>query len=233
MTAPYMTPLPNWLTDEASLADEAVLFGLSEARPDERIAQIRLAFLERTVLVEKRIEQAQKQVSDLNAAIDAAQRSLDELATRPSTTGNGPLFSLAGQRLLLRFCLSLAFSTALFFGAEQLLPATLAGVLLGGLAGLGGIGAALIGYVFDGRVRLEQQREDRQGRDEQRAKTEKKRTDYQQTKQQVIAELYHYEANRDGQYAHRDRLICLFDSEFDLARSLRYNLKPNDYRYAD
>ncbi|MBO0933168.1 hypothetical protein [Fibrella aquatilis] len=229
---PATAPLPDWLADEASLADEAVLFGLSEARPDERLAQIRLAFLERTVLVEKQIEQAQEHVSDLNAVIDAAQTDLNALQTL-QLTGQKRLFSLAGQRLLIRFGLSLVGCAAVIFSTNQLLPTPFASVLLGGLVGLGGIGAALIRYAADGRARLNQQQADRLIQEQRLAKTESKLVDYQQTKQQLIADLYQYEAIRDAQHAHRDRLIRLFESEFDLARSLRYSLNPNDYRYSE
>ncbi len=226
-----LPPLPGWLADEASLADEAVLFGLSEARPDERIAQIRLAFAERTIALEKQIEQAQEQVGELNLAIEAAQSRLISLAIPPPTPDAGRWFSVAGQRFLLRLGLSLMGSVGAFFGVDTLFPAAAIGLLLGGLVGVGGIGAALIRYSFDQKSRLEQHRTARESKAAQLTRVNAEIIDYQQHKANLINELYQHEAGRDAQYAHRDRLVRLFESEFDLARSLRYSLKPDDAPY--
>ena len=226
-----LPPLPGWLADEADLADEAVLFGLSEARPDERIAQIRLAFAERTIFLEKQIEQAQEQVGELNLAIEAAQSRLGLLETGPPMPDAGRWFSVAGQRLSLRLGLSLMGSVGAVLGMDTLFPAPAIGLLLGGLVGVGGIGAALIRYGFDQKLRLEQHRAARANKAVQLASVNAEIIDYQRYKADLINELYQHEAHRDGQYAHRDRLVRLFDSEFDLARSLRYSLKPDDAPY--
>ncbi|MBO0939145.1 hypothetical protein J2I47_21500 [Fibrella sp. HMF5335] len=226
-----LPPLPGWLADEASLADEAVLFGLSEARPEERVAQIRLAFAERTVWLEKQIEQAQEQVGDLNLAIETAHAQLHERRSGPQPPRAERLFSVAGQRFLLWLVVSLLISAGAFWSVDTLFPATSVGLLMGALLGMAGVGVALIRYRFDQKARLEQQRADRLHHDEQTTKARAEVADLQLAKQQVISSLYQAEAHRDAQYAHRDRLIRLFESEFDLARSLRYSLKPDDAPY--
>lgn len=227
---PTLPPLPAWLADEANLADEAVLAGLSEARPDERIAQIRLAFAERTAWLEKQIEQAQEQIGELNLTIEAARARLTTMETGTQPLNQNYL-SEAGQRLLLGFGLTLIGSVGAFFGAEALAPTTGIGLVSSGIIGLAGVGAFLIRYSFDLRARLEQQRTNQLHHNEQTTKLTAEITDYQASKRQLIHDLYLAEAERDQYYAHRDRLIHLFESEFDLARSLRYSLKPDNALY--
>ena len=226
-----LPPLPHWLADEAMLADEAVLFGLSEARPDERVAQIRLAFAERTVLLEKQVEQAQEQVGDINLALETIHTRLNQHSSNTQPVGAGRLVSAAGQRFLVRLAVSGLGCIGAFWGMNVLFPGTMAGLLTSALLGLSGVGLALIRYGFDQKVRLDQQRADRLYRDGQLSRLNTELADYQRTKQQLIADLYQAEAHRDGQYAHRDRLIYLFESEFDLARSLRYSFKPDESSY--
>lgn len=224
-------PLPDWLINDANLADEAVLVGLSEARPDERIAQIRLAFAEQTIGLEKHIEQAQEQVGELNLTIETAQARLDLLESAPQPTGNRRFSSMAVQRFLLTLSLTLAGSVMTRFVADALFPATTTGLLVGSIIGLGGVGVSLIRYRFEHENILEQQRANRLCHHEQTTRLTSELIDCQATKQNLIGNLYQAEAERDQLYAHRDRLIRLFESEFDLARSLRYSLQPTETPY--
>ncbi|HEY0108803.1 MAG TPA: hypothetical protein VGB67_04190, partial [Fibrella sp.] len=99
--------LPVWLTDEQVLRDEAVLFGLSEARPDEKIAAIRLAFAALTAPLEKQIEQQHEAIGNLNLLLDA-----DDNQTIPGPTpsqksqfGGWPLGTcLVGLLVSLALC---------------------------------------------------------------------------------------------------------------------------------
>ena len=47
---------PSWLEDETLLRDEGVIFGLSESKPEEKVAIIRNYFVHQTADLEREVE---------------------------------------------------------------------------------------------------------------------------------------------------------------------------------
>lgn len=72
-------PLPHWLADEESLRDEGVLFGLSDARPDSKLAQIRAYFGQLTAPLAEAIEQYTEKIRELNLFIEQRENRLASL----------------------------------------------------------------------------------------------------------------------------------------------------------
>ena len=213
--------LPVWLTDEQVLRDEAVLFGLSEARPDEKIAAIRLAFAALTAPLEKQIEQQHEAIGNLNLLLDADdnQTTLVPTSSQKSQFGGWPLGTC-----LVGLLVSLALCVGTYAGTFALANAQLA-LVVAGLTGLSGCVTALLVSQSVYRNRLENK-----GLAESRADGNRKqqladRTKWEQQKRVEIGLLYQAEAALNQQNAHRDVLIHLFESEFDLARSLRHQVR--------
>ncbi|MEZ0483804.1 hypothetical protein [Fibrella aquatica] len=213
--------LPSWLTDEQVLRDEAVLFGLSEARPDEKIASIRLAFTALTAPLEKQIEQHHEAIGNLNLLLETAdnQQKGSHVKKPDHRFGNWPVGSFS-----LGILLSLTLCAGTYLGTLQWLDTQLA-LLMAGLAG-GGTGTAtlLICQAIYRRTATalafsQQQYEatQRQIQTEKSAWLLEKKTE--------IEQLYRAEATLNQQQAQRDLLIRLFESEFDLARSLRHQIR--------
>ncbi len=212
--------LPVWLTDDQLLRDEAVLFGLSEARPDDKIATIRLAFSALTAPLEKQIEHHQESIGSLNLLLE----TLDE---QPVTQGNAAKASRVGgwpiSTFLIGLSLSLLACLAAYLGASAVLNAQVA-LLIAGLIGLSGCAATLLicqavyqrSLVSNGLLQSRWE-----AASEQQATD---RADWQQQKRIEIDKLYQAEATLNQQNAHRDLLIRLFESEFDLARSIRHQV---------
>lgn len=116
-----LTPLPDWLRDEDSLRDEGVLFGLSDAPPDSKTAQIRTAFAQQSALPEKLIEQYTEQIGELDRRIKqhesrliALRDQIAELQNRQPVAHN-----------LLRTVVSLGLSVVMSIGTFYLIDETL------------------------------------------------------------------------------------------------------------
>lgn len=71
--------LPGWLTDDELLRDEGVFFGLSDARPDGKIAQIRASFAQQAALLEESIEQHTEKITELNLLIQQRENNIISL----------------------------------------------------------------------------------------------------------------------------------------------------------
>ena len=213
--------LPLWLTDEQILRDEAVLFGLSESPPDEKIAAIRSAFAALTAPLEKQIEQHHEAIGNLNLLLEITDNQLTNLKSdAPSgTLPNWPI----GQ-FLLSLLASLLLCAGTYLGTLWLVDVPLA-LLMAGLAGAGaGVGfllMSLAGY----KSALARNAFRKQQYDETHRQLLTDRANGQLEKQTQIEQLYKVEAALDQQQAHRDWLIRLFNSEFDLARSLRHQVR--------
>ena len=213
--------LPLWLTDEQMLRDEAVLFGLSESQPDEKIAVIRYAFAALTAPLEKQIEQRHETIGDLNLLLEVLDSKLVEYKN------NNPSDTLPGWpigRFLLGLLASLSLCAGTYLSTLWLAGAPLA-LLMAGLAGTGaGVGTLLMSWATYraalGRNALRQQQHH-----ETLRQLLTDRANAQLEKKTEIEQLYRAEAALNGQQAHRDGLIRLFNSEFDLARSLRHQVR--------
>jgi len=83
LTAPE--PIPAWLADERLLRDEGVLFGLSDARTEEKTAVIRTFFANQTAGLEHQIEHQNEKIGELNLFIGQRENELGELDHRRTT----------------------------------------------------------------------------------------------------------------------------------------------------
>ncbi|WP_046573737.1 hypothetical protein [Spirosoma radiotolerans] len=72
-------PLPAWLADEDSLRDEGVLFGLSEARPDGKVAQIRAFFARQTAPFDEMVDESTERIGELNLFIEQRENRITTL----------------------------------------------------------------------------------------------------------------------------------------------------------
>lgn len=213
--------LPVWLTDDQLLRDEAVLFGLSEARPDEKIATIRLAFAALTAPLEKQIEHHQETIGSLNLLLETLneQPAIQGKAANSSLLSGWPIGAfLIGLFLSMLGCLGAYLGTLIVLNDQIAL-------LIAGLIGLSGCVATLfVCQAMYQRTRTNNRLQQSSLEEIYRQQTTN-RADWQQQKRIEIDKLYQAEATLNQQNAHRDLLIRLFESEFDLARSLRHQVR--------
>lgn len=113
--------LPYWLTDEDALRDEGVLFGLSDAGPDEKVAEIRAYFGRQVAPLDRQIEQHTEKIGELNLLIEqwesrmvALRKKCDDLLYRELTPTH-----------LLRTVVSLLLSLGMCIGNFYLIDQTL------------------------------------------------------------------------------------------------------------
>ncbi|MFD2574075.1 hypothetical protein ACFSUS_25790 [Spirosoma soli] len=112
---------PYWLVDQESLRDEGVLFGLSEASPNEKIAEIKAYFTNQSAPYEQAIDHYNERVAELdrfiaqrNNRIDDLRQRINHLINRQPATDN-----------LIRTLLSLGVSVMLCVGNFYLIDETL------------------------------------------------------------------------------------------------------------
>ncbi|QJW89630.1 hypothetical protein HNV11_09665 [Spirosoma taeanense] len=106
-----LEPLPNWLTDEETLRDEGVLFGLSDAGPDEKIAAIQSYFGQQTAPLASMIELYTDEINTLEEQIEKFENQITKLRSRidqlydqqPATANL--VRTLAGLGLSLLMCI--------------------------------------------------------------------------------------------------------------------------------
>ncbi|GAB2537251.1 hypothetical protein GCM10027085_29820 [Spirosoma aerophilum] len=77
-------PLPHWLADEDSLRDEGVLFGLSDARPDGKVNQIRAFFSRQTATLTVLVDENTEKIGELNLLIEQRETSISTLRSQIS-----------------------------------------------------------------------------------------------------------------------------------------------------
>jgi hypothetical protein len=208
------------MPDEQQLCDEAALFGLAGVRPDEKLATIRLTFAARLAPLEKQLEQGHERVGELNTWLDAAQQELTYLTqrTQANRVPRPPVGWLA---------LGISFSVGLSVGVAGLLaiqwPTLLVVTYLmaGLIGGSGCLGTLLFGL---NHYRAHLRDHDRQltAQTDALAQVRAQVAMWQTEKQQQVAARYTTEAEVSQLTANRDRLLRLFESEYNLARSLRH-----------
>ncbi|MGM9508905.1 hypothetical protein ACS5NO_14305 [Larkinella sp. GY13] len=72
-------PLPDWLSDDNLLRDEAALLGLSHAPLEEKTSLIRLYFKHLTIHLEREREELGEKIGELNLGIEQKTNRLEEL----------------------------------------------------------------------------------------------------------------------------------------------------------
>ncbi len=292
-------PVPSWLADERLLRDEGVLFGLSDARAEEKIAVIRTFFANQTAGIERQIEHYNEKIGELNLFIGQRENELGELEHRRNALLARQPADHQLPRTVVGLLLAVGMGISNFFLIETALrpayPANTGlialGVFLAGMFGLfsqtsvfhdpasrpsgrrlieevalpvvaagfvwvmalqsqsvgmaSALGLFVLGlFLFGGKlllglltVLLNDLRANACNRQlalDQRVlvaqyntETAERQRDidtFRTQKWQIIPDLSRIEADRDRLNTRRDMLIRLFESEFNLARSVRDRL---------
>jgi hypothetical protein len=143
-THPIAYQQPYWLGDEGLLRDEGVLFGLSDAQPDEKVAEIKAYFTKQTAPNELVRDQYSEKISELNLLIEQRETKRTEILQR--------LNALYAQqpapdnliRTVVSLCVSIVMSIGTFFLVDETLQASFPnrwvaiGVFLAGMFNLFG-----------------------------------------------------------------------------------------------
>ena len=77
--SPEMDIIPFWLENEDALRDEGVIFGLSEAKTEEKIGAIRNFFAHQTAEIEKTVEYHSEKIDEINLFIEQKETRINEL----------------------------------------------------------------------------------------------------------------------------------------------------------
>lgn len=223
-----MTPsLPDWIADENLLRDEATLFGLSDARPDEKIAALRLAFAALMAPLEKQLEQGHETVSELDDLLATTRQAVTHLTQR---TDADALPRPPVGWLLLGLGGSVGLGVGVVGALGRWLPGqAVAGWLLAGLAVIGGCVGTLWLTIGHHRARLTQHRAQSVARQTELNRLREQVRWAQADRRERVAARYELEARLSQLTATRDRLVRLFESEFNLARSVRQRTSEKLY----
>jgi hypothetical protein len=116
-----VAPLPTWLADEESLRDEGVLFGLSNARPDTKIAQISAFFTSQAVPHTELVRQYTGQIRTLTTRINQRENQLTSVRDQLAQLRDSQPISTT----LIRHFVSLGISIVLCIGTFYLVDYTL------------------------------------------------------------------------------------------------------------
>ncbi|MBD2756835.1 hypothetical protein [Spirosoma validum] len=296
-------PLPDWLLDDEALRDEGVLFGLSDASSDGKLAQIRAAFAQQTAPLDEAIEQYSERIVEFNLSIEQRDNQILSLRNQLIDLRNSQI----APTYLIRTVVSLGLSVIMGIGNFYLVDVTLhpsfpnrwiaVGVFLAGMFNLFGrtsffyetdsklsgrriveevgmplaasvfilvqslqtqpVGMAIGLFVFvfflfllSGKLLLstltalqtdlaiiQKNRQLTINKEQQLPVWEneiqrlEREVDAIRTQKWPIAtSLNHAEAKRNQLNAQRDRLVNLFLSEFELARSLRKRLSEQQLK---
>ena len=112
---------PHWLTDRDSLRDEGVLFGLSDARPTEKIAEIVAYFRYQTLSAEVLIDQQTATADELNRRLGQCETQVNALQERVNElNAYRPVADT-----LIQTVVSLVLSAAMCVGTFYLVDETL------------------------------------------------------------------------------------------------------------
>ena len=114
-------PLPDWLADQELLRDEGTLFGLSDARPDAKIAQIRAYFASQAAPYTEVTEQLTETISEFNLLIDQCENRTTTLREQLTELRD----SQPAPSGLVRHLVSLVLSVGLCVGCFFLIDETL------------------------------------------------------------------------------------------------------------
>ncbi|QIP14444.1 hypothetical protein G8759_18385 [Spirosoma aureum] len=114
-------PLPDWLTNEESLRDEGVLFGLADAQPTEKVAEIRAHFEHQAIPLDKQRSQYIEKIGELNLLIGQRENRILVLQDQlKSVKDRNP-----APNGLLRTTISLLLSIGMSVGTFYLIDETL------------------------------------------------------------------------------------------------------------
>ncbi|NBB19158.1 hypothetical protein GVN20_07310 [Runella sp. CRIBMP] len=114
--------LPSWLEDETLLRDEGVIFGLSESKPEEKVAIIRSYFVHQTADLELDVERYGEKIQELNLFIGQKETRINEFKDKAAELDAR---QNEGEHQLPRTIVGLVFSMAMCIGNFFLIDDTL------------------------------------------------------------------------------------------------------------
>jgi hypothetical protein len=120
---PSQEELPQWLSNQDSLRDEGVLFGLSDAKAEEKTAIIKYYFAQQTAGVEQEIEQQNEHIGELNQWIAQKEDLLEQLDQKIQNLKNQ---EFTEDHHLFRTIVGLVVSVGMSVGNFFLIDQTLA-----------------------------------------------------------------------------------------------------------
>lgn len=115
LTLSRSEPLPDWLLDDELLRDEGVLFGLSDAPPDGKIAQIRATFSQQTAPLDEAIEQYSEKTAELNLSVEQCDNQILALRNQLISLRESQPESTYLIRTVVSLCLSLIMGIGNFY----------------------------------------------------------------------------------------------------------------------
>jgi hypothetical protein len=134
-------PLPAWLTDEETLRDEGVLYGLSDADPDDKLALIRVYCSRQTAPTTQTISQLSGQIRELTDQLTQHEQHQQTVQQRLDGLRNQQLAAPHPARSIGSLTLGIGTGLGAFFLIDQALQPTYdnhfisLGICLVGIAG--------------------------------------------------------------------------------------------------
>ncbi len=115
-------PFPHWLSNEDALRDEGVIFGLSEAKPEEKVKIIASIFEQKLSFYQKKKEELSEKIGEINLFIEKNHEDLAALQLKSASIVEKELL----EENLIRVGVGLAISIGMCFGNYFLIDFSLA-----------------------------------------------------------------------------------------------------------
>ena len=114
-----MDVIPFWLENEDVLRDEGVIFGLSEAKAEEKIGAIRNYFAHQTAETEKTVEYHFEKIGEINLFIEQKETLINELTKKTLVLENRESTYHQLPRTFIGMVLSIAMCTGNFYLIDE------------------------------------------------------------------------------------------------------------------
>ncbi|MER0438594.1 hypothetical protein [Emticicia sp. W12TSBA100-4] len=117
--SPEMDIIPFWLENEDALRDEGVIFGLSEAKAEEKIGAIRNYFAHQTAELEKTVEYHSEKIGEINLLIEQKETRINELTEKTRILENRERTDHQLPRTVIGIVLSLAMCVGNYYLIDE------------------------------------------------------------------------------------------------------------------
>lgn len=117
--SPEMDIIPFWLENEDALRDEGVIFGLSEAKAEEKIGAIRNYFAHQTAETEKTVEYNSEKIGEINLLIEQKETRINELTEKARVLENRERTDHQLPRTFIGIVLSLAMCIGNYYLIDE------------------------------------------------------------------------------------------------------------------
>lgn len=117
--SPEMDIIPFWLENEDALRDEGVIFGLSEAKAEEKIGAIRNYFAHQTAELEKTVEYHSEKIGEINLLIEQKETRINELIEKARILENRERTDHQLPRTVIGIVLSLAMCVGNYYLIDE------------------------------------------------------------------------------------------------------------------